>query len=181
MEERTETGRPVLQTLDWRRLCDICVKEEQTTGRPIALCRHAVKTPSAFRSFLDQVRVMALMRPYDNAGRTEMQNETLDDVPRPYFDEPLIEARIGPRAPRVQQLPPMSHFFIGLDPGSTVDRSDTGIVSGCYTSRVGGPVGARVFDHDVLPWMGHFVVRPRLSSFFFSPWVGVTRAPVPLA
>ncbi len=69
LEQTTKTGRQVLRSLDWRRLCDACAREEVETGRAKEACPHIARAPMAFRSFLAELRVMALLEPFDDAVR----------------------------------------------------------------------------------------------------------------
>jgi hypothetical protein len=69
LEQTTKTGRQVLRRLDYRRLCDVCLKEEETSGHRLDSCRHVARAPMEFRSYLADARVMALLEPFDDAVR----------------------------------------------------------------------------------------------------------------
>jgi hypothetical protein len=170
LEQHTKTGRSVVKRLDWRRLCDICVKEEQTSGKGIAACRHMARAPAEFRSYLANLRVMAFLEPFDNAGRTEMENETLGPQASSFFDQATVDGMLGPHAHRVPALPLTNHFFLGVDPGSTQDKSDTALVSACWSRRLGGTAGFRDYERDAPLPATHLVVRSSSSSSSSLRW-----------
>ena len=168
LEEVTDTGRAAVHKLDWRRLCPICRDMEQKTGRAIDECSHTVRAPIHFRSFLDTKRVISLLKPFGDAGRTEMQNETMGAIPIPLFDAVWIERALGRLAPRVSTMSLSNHFFTGFDPGSPQHKSDTAIMSVGFVRHVAGDDGHyREFGDDTPLFNGQLVVclaPPSLSS-----------------
>ncbi len=174
LDEVTETGRATVHKLDWRRLCPLCRDLEQKTGRAIDECSHTVRAPIHFRSFLDTKRVISLLKPFGDAGRTEMQNETMGAIPIPLFEPVWIERAVGKAAPRVSTMALSNHIFVGVDPGSPQHRSDTSIVSGCFVRSVAGDDGNyREYGDDVPLFNGHFVVCSRSVFVSSVPSVGL--------
>ncbi len=156
-----ENGRPVMRIHNWSNSCDDCAEKERRLKREIT-CHHMAQKPSNFRSKVDEKRLQALMRPFGAAAYArEMRNQAAVANSLPVFDHALIDRCLGREAPVVARTGELTHFFVGLDPGSTSRRSDTAMVAfSCGNSLHGYPL----MENLMTPLSGYVTVRVSPSS-----------------
>lgn len=148
---------PIANVVSWSNMCDMCQRRQERTRRDVN-CRHTQATSAPFRSHFDDLRTKALMAPFGGYAR-EMQNAAPLAPRERVFARAYVEALFGLDAPTVTWMRcERNEFYIGIDPGSTMTRSDTAIVSFCYVSACSGGVNLRepgplptcAYDHHVV-------------------------------
>jgi hypothetical protein len=155
-------GTLIFRTLDWRHACNDCRAKEARLRREIVCVHIQRKPPAHFRTGTDVVRLKALMAAFGDSYEREMQNMPNRALAETIFDAVEVDRCIGLRpATPIVELGEQTHFFLGIDPGSSHNRSDTAIVSICFTHVL--PNHPRV-DASI-PSHAYGVVRP---SFSFS-------------
>jgi hypothetical protein len=153
-----DTGEAAWRILDWRPRCELCKTLEEQRGGEV-ICRHLRGLPPpSIRSRTDDIRQQALLAPI-GAYDTEMQNLDALDPAQPVFDPASIDAAVGFNAREVRVETMQTHFFIGIDPGSSVTRSDTAITSISFVRQL---FGFPEVPRDAHPYTRHCVVRTLL-------------------
>lgn len=151
-----ESGRPVMHVHNWSNACGDCLEKERRLKREIT-CRHGTRQPSNFRSKVDEKRLQALMKPFGAAAyNREILNTSAAATAFPVFDASLIDRRLGREAPVVADTGELTHFFVGVDPGSASRRSDTGLVAFSLRDSL---VGYPLMEHIATPLSGYCTVR----------------------
>lgn len=157
----TETGHQVMKVHNWSNSCSDCQAKERRLGIEI-ICSHTPKRPSNFRSRIDEKRLAALMKPFGAAAYArEVQNRTAASTARALFEPELIEKRLGLNVATLDKFDEVTHFFIGIDPGSVQRRSDTALVS---MAAIANAPGLPLLTNLPTPLSGYNVVRYHSSN-----------------